>query len=175
MQWTGDGCLFQSIPKLYPIVGLRKELPGIALPTPIPLDLPKLSQIKKVREQLVQTGTDLGTVPGNAFGLMFNLWHLAANNKMNKNELVMAAYSTQSIPNLYQIVGLCKELPGIALPSPIPLDLPKLSQSRKITSTGSQRKTSSGLETIPRSAVSVNVQKSHSIVSNHSPQSPRTW
>ena len=75
----------------------------------------------------------------------------------------MAAYSTQSIPKLYPIVGLRKELPGIALPPPIPLDLPKLSQSRKVISTGSQ---SSGLETIPGSAVSVNVQKSHSMVSS---------
>ena len=31
------------------------------------------------------------------------------------SELIMAAYSTQSIPKLYPIVGLCKEMPGIAL------------------------------------------------------------
>jgi len=47
----------------------------------------------------------------------------------------MAAYSTQSIPKLYPIVGLRKELPDIALPPPIPLDLPKLSsQTKKLTS-----------------------------------------
>ena len=40
--------------------------------------------------------------------------------------LVMAAYSIQSIPKLYPIVGFCKELPGIALPPPIPLDLSKM-------------------------------------------------
>ena len=40
-----------------------------------------------------------------------------------RNELVMAAHSTQSIPKLYPIVGLRGELPGIALPSAIPLDL----------------------------------------------------
>ena len=51
-----------------------------------------------------------------------------------RNELIMSAISTQSIPKLYPIVGLCKELPGIALPPPIPLDLPKTSQSRKTTS-----------------------------------------
>ena len=49
-----------------------------------------------------------------------------------RNELVMAAYSTQSIPKLYPIVGLRKELPGIALPPPIPLDLPKINVSRKL-------------------------------------------
>ena len=43
-----------------------------------------------------------------------------------RNELVMAAHSTQSIPKLYPIVGLHEELPGIALPSPIPLDLPEV-------------------------------------------------
>ena len=47
-----------------------------------------------------------------------------------RNELVMAAYSTQSIPKLYPIVGLYKELSGIALPPPIPLDLPKINSSR---------------------------------------------
>ena len=50
------------------------------------------------------------------------------------NELVMAAYSTQSIPNLYPIVGLRKELPDIALPPPILLDLPKINLSRKAKS-----------------------------------------
>ena len=57
------------------------------------------------------------------------------------NELMMAAYSTQSIPKLYPIVGLCKEMPGIALPPPIPLDFPKPSPIKKsdkhnFTSTG---------------------------------------
>ena len=57
-----------------------------------------------------------------------------------RNELVMAAYSTQSIPKLYPIVGLRKELPGIALPPPIPLDLPKINLSRKVTSITSHQK-----------------------------------
>ena len=51
-----------------------------------------------------------------------------------RNELVIAAYSTQIIPKLYPIVGLCKEILGIALPPPVPLDLPKLSVKKKITS-----------------------------------------
>ena len=63
----------QSIPKLYPIVGLYKELPGIALPLPLPLDLPKVILSRKVtsvathqqvvREQPIRTGDNLGTVP----------------------------------------------------------------------------------------------------------------
>ena len=48
-----------------------------------------------------------------------------------RNKLVMAAHSTQSIPKLYPIVDLCKELPGIALPPPIPLDLPKMNLVEK--------------------------------------------
>ena len=43
-----------------------------------------------------------------------------------QNELIMAAFSTLSIPKLYPIVGFRKELPGIALPPPIHLDLPKV-------------------------------------------------
>ena len=53
------------------------------------------------------------------------------------NELVMAAYSTQSIPKLYPIVGLRKDQklpPGIALPPPNHLDLPKMHPSKKVTS-----------------------------------------
>ena len=42
------------------------------------------------------------------------------------NELVMGGYCTQSIPKLLPIVGFRKELPDIAIPPPIPLDLPKL-------------------------------------------------
>ena len=56
-----------------------------------------------------------------------------------RNELVMAAYSTQSIPKLYPIIGLRKELPGIALPPPIPLDLPKLRPLEKVTSIASHQ------------------------------------
>ena len=51
-----------------------------------------------------------------------------------QNELVMAAHSSQSIPKLWPIIGLRKELPGIALPQPIPLELPKPSLSRKVKS-----------------------------------------
>ena len=75
-----------------------------------------------------------------------------------RNELVMAAYSTQSIPKLYPIVGLRKELPGIALPPPIPLDLPKINFSGKVTSIISHQqvvseqliKADHGLGTVPR-------------------------
>ncbi|XP_065920020.1 uncharacterized protein [Dysidea avara] len=48
-----------------------------------------------------------------------------------RNELVMAAHSTQEVPKLYPIVGLRKEMPGIALPPPIPLDLPKTGGNKK--------------------------------------------
>ena len=90
-----------------------------------------------------------------------------------RNELIMAAYSTQSIPKLYPIVGLCKELPGIALPPPIPLDLPKINLKRKVTSIIShqqvvreqQIKTGSGLEA-SSGAVPSNVQKSQSMITN---------
>ena len=47
------------------------------------------------------------------------------------NELVMAAYSTQSAPKLHPIVGLRKEMPEIALPAPIHLDLPNLNLNKK--------------------------------------------
>ncbi|XP_065893671.1 tetratricopeptide repeat protein 28-like isoform X2 [Dysidea avara] len=49
-----------------------------------------------------------------------------------KNELVMAAVLTQEVPKLYPIVGLRTEMPGIALPPPIPLDLPVLGGKKKI-------------------------------------------
>ena len=51
-----------------------------------------------------------------------------------RNELVMAAHSTQEVPKLYPIVGLRKEMPGIALPPPIPLDLPKIGGNKKTKS-----------------------------------------
>ena len=100
------------------------------------------------------------------------------------NELVMAAYSTQSIPNLYPIVGLRKELPGIALPPPIPLDLPKINLSRKaksITShqqvvreksvqTGSDLGTASGAAAVS----STNVQNPHTLISSHPQQNQLT-
>ena len=49
----------------------------------------------------------------------------------SKNELLMAGICTTAIPKLYPIVGLRKELPGIALPAPIPLDLPRIDLSRR--------------------------------------------
>ena len=75
-----------------------------------------------------------------------------------RNELVMATYSTQSNPKLHPIVGLHKALPGIALPPPIPLDLPKIKFSRKATSIPSHQqlvgkqplKADHGLGTFPR-------------------------
>ena len=48
------------------------------------------------------------------------------------NELVMSAYYTQRVLELYPIIGLYKELPGIALPPPVLLDLPKLNLSKKV-------------------------------------------
>ena len=47
-----------------------------------------------------------------------------------QNELIMDAFCTLSIPKLYPIVGFRKELPGIALPPPIKLDLPKLKDAK---------------------------------------------
>ena len=97
-----------------------------------------------------------------------------------RNELVMAAYSTQSIPKLYPIVGLRKELPGIALPPPIPLDLPKINLSRKVTSIIShqqvvreqQLRTGYGLGT-GQGAVSGSIQKQQPMASvNHLQQQP---
>ena len=49
-----------------------------------------------------------------------------------QNELIMAAYSPQSILKfMYPIVGFCKELLGIVLPPSISLDLPKINLCRK--------------------------------------------
>jgi len=48
-----------------------------------------------------------------------------------RNELVMDAHSTQEVPKLYPIVGLRKEMPGIALPPPIPLYLPIIGGNKK--------------------------------------------
>ena len=68
----------QNVPKLYPIVGLRKEMPGVALPAPVHLDLPNLNLNKKakaitlhqqvVREQLNKTDFSLGMVKGTVSG-----------------------------------------------------------------------------------------------------------
>ena len=95
------------------------------------------------------------------------------------NELVIAAYSTQSVPKLYPIVGLRKELPGIALPPPIPLDLPKLNLNEKLKSTSSHqqllreqlKKTDSRLGTVS----GTNIQNPQSLISSQSQQrqSPR--
>jgi len=60
--------------KLYPIVGIRKEIPVIALPPPIPLDLPKIGGNKKTKSVTIQyhgsqqsesllQGVITGTVP----------------------------------------------------------------------------------------------------------------
>ena len=99
------------------------------------------------------------------------------------NELVMAAHSTQSIPKLCPIVGLRKELPGIALPPPIPLDLPKISLNRKVKSitshqqvvrekplqTGSDLGTASGAAAVS----STKAQNSHTLIFGH-PQQNQT-
>ena len=95
-----------------------------------------------------------------------------------RNELVMAAYSTQSIPKLYPIVGLRKELPGIVLPPPIPLDLPKINFSRKVTSIISHNqvvreqpmKTGSGLGTVQGTELDSTALKQQPMVSTHQQQ-----
>ena len=77
----------------------------------------------------------------------------------------IAAHSSQSIPKLYPIIGLCKELPGIALPLPIPLDLPEISLTRKVTSITSHQlavreqpiKTGSAIEKSIREVSNFNV------------------
>ena len=92
-----------------------------------------------------------------------------------RNELVMTAYSTQSIPKLHPIVGLRKELPGIALPPPIPLDLPKINFSRKMTSIASHQqvvseqpiKAGHGLGKVPRV---VSSQRPQSMASGYQQQ-----
>ena len=100
-----------------------------------------------------------------------------------RNKLVMAAYSTQSIPKLYPIVGLRKELPGIALPPPILLDLPKLHPSKKVTSIASHQqvvreqpvKTGFDVGAVPETVHSSNVQKPQymaSVVSHYQQQAP---
>ena len=99
-----------------------------------------------------------------------------------RNELVMAAYSTQSIPKLYPIVGLHKELPGIALPPPIPLDLPKINFSRKVTSIISHNqvvreqpmKTGSGLGAVQGIDHDSNVMKQQPMASTHQQQQQAT-
>ena len=94
-----------------------------------------------------------------------------------RNELVMAAHSTQSIPKLHPIVGLRKELPGIALPPPIPLDLPKINLSRKITSITSHQqvvreqpiRTGYGLST-DLGVIHGSIQKQQTMASVNQPQ-----
>lgn len=54
------------------------------------------------------------------------------NPSNGMNELVMAATRMQSIPKLYPIVGLSTSIPGIALPEPPPLDLPKIVEKKKV-------------------------------------------
>ena len=88
-----------------------------------------------------------------------------------QNELIMATHFTQNIPKLYPIVGMRKELPGIALPPPIPLDLPEFNLARKVTSINSHQqvvrkqpvKTGSSIETSVREVSSFNVQKQQSM------------
>ena len=98
------------------------------------------------------------------------------------NELVMAAYSTQSVPKLYPIVGLRKELPGIALPPPVPLDLPNLNLNKKAKAIIPHQqvvrerlnKTDSSLGTVKGTVLGNNIQIPQSISSQpQQRQSPR--
>ena len=70
-----------------------------------------------------------------------------------RNELVMAAHSTQEVPKLYPIVGLRKEMPGIALPSPIPLDLPKIGGNKKTRNVTIQYQSNQQSERLQQSAI----------------------
>ena len=96
------------------------------------------------------------------------------------NELVMAAYSTQSIPKLYPIVGLRKELPGIALPPPIPLDLPKIHTIKKVASIASHQqvvreqpvKSSVDVRTVPETVSVQQPQYMVSVASHQQQQAP---
>ena len=149
MKPMGMNVMFSKSPaqRIPPIVGLRTELPAIALPPPIPLDLPQINVSRKLSSIGPQTVFDDGRVREVApMDVMFSepsamhsskeehLIHDSPTKREpilldipnERNELVMAAYSTQSIPKLYPIVGFRKELPGIALSPPIPLDLPKI-------------------------------------------------
>ena len=84
------------------------------------------------------------------------------------NELVMAAFSTLSIPKLYPIVGLRKELPAIALPPPVPLNLPKL-LNKRVKYVKSYKNPSHDLITSP---VAVSTTDNHKppVVSDHTHQ-----
>ena len=94
-----------------------------------------------------------------------------------RNELVMAAYSTQSIPKLQPIVGFRKELPGIALPPPMLLDLPKINlsktniasriKSHQQMAVGQPLNTEFSLGTVPKA---VPVQKPQPMISGHQQQ-----
>ena len=96
-----------------------------------------------------------------------------------RNELVMAAYSTQSIPKLYPIIGFRKELPGIALPPPIPLDLPKLRPSKEVTNIASHQqmnreqpvKSGFDIRTVPEK-VPVQQPQYMASVASHQQQAP---
>ena len=85
-----------------------------------------------------------------------------------RNELVMAAYYTQSIPKLYPIVGLCKELPSSTHSF-------RLNINRKVTSIISHQqvvseqpiKADHGLGTVPRV---VSSQRPQSMISGCQPQ-----
>ena len=84
-----------------------------------------------------------------------------------RNELVMAANSTQSVPKLYPIVGFRKQIPGIALPPPIPLDLSKL-KTRKIASNQQViREQPNKTGTVPGVVSSSNVNKPPLITSSY--------
>ena len=88
----------------------------------------------------------MGIVPPRPLALCINKGDRLINDSLKErgpilldipdgqNEVVMAAHFSLSIPKLWPIIGLCKELPGIALPQPIPLELPKPSLSRKVKS-----------------------------------------
>ena len=93
------------------------------------------------------------------------------------NELVIAAHSNLSIPKLYPIVGFCKEHPGIALPPPIPLDLPKIDLSEKVSSRQQVVReqpvhTGVGVETVPKTLPISNTTRPHLMASCHRHQTP---
>ena len=97
-----------------------------------------------------------------------------------RNELVMAANFTQDIPKLQPIVGFRKELPGIALPPPMQLDLPKinLNITSHITSIKSCQQLAAeqplnvgfSLGTIPKAVPTTNVENPQPVTSSHQQQ-----
>ena len=144
----------------------------------------------KLREAIAtQSSISVGIVPPRPSASCVNKEDSLINDIMKErepilldapnghNELVMAAHSTQSIPKLWPIIGLHKELPGIALPPPTSLELPKINQNRKMTNNRTHQKaikeqtykSSPHLGTAPDaiSSTSTQLQQHQTLLSQH--------